>query len=118
MPEAVATPAATIAAPATPAAPAKTVTPAIPVFTEQTYDETGVKATETPAEGGDPAQKPAEQAPAAPAEGERPTDDSPEQRSGKSRYERRIDKAYRRAAEAQARAEFLEKQLAAAQPPT
>jgi hypothetical protein len=111
-------------APATPApvTPGPSVKPEIPVFTEQTYDETGVRPaapakTVTPAEGEETAQKPpADQAPAAPAEGEQPTDESPEQRTGKSRYARRLDKATRRYYEEKARAEFLEKQLAQVQP--
>lgn len=71
-------------------------------------------APATPAEGGEApaAQNTAEQAPATAPEGEKPetTGQDPEKR-GKSRYERRLDRAYKRAAEAQARAEFYEKQL-------
>lgn len=79
-------------------------------------------APAAPAEGvPQAAQNTAEQAPATEPEGEKPatTDEDPEKR-GKSRYERRLDRAYKRAAEAQARAEFYERQLAeskaAAQP--
>lgn len=82
-----------------------------------------VAAPATPAEGGtSPAEKPAGEAPATPA-GEKPaegkgaeapekdkTDEQPE-KQGKSRFERRLDKAYRKAAEQQARADFLEGQL-------
>lgn len=58
------------------------------------------------------AQNTADQAPATAPEGEKPdTDQDPEKR-GKSRYERRLDRAYKRAAENQARAEFFERQLA------
>ena len=69
-------------------------------------------AAPAPAEGAPPAaQNTAEQAPATAPEGEKPdTDQDPEKR-GKSRYERRLDRAYKRAAEQQARAEFYEKQL-------
>jgi hypothetical protein len=83
-----------VLAPAAPAAaPAATPAPAVP------------------AEGAQPAQNTAEQAPATAPEGEKPdTGQDPEKR-GKSRYERRLDRAYKRAAEAQARAEFYEKQL-------
>ena len=64
-----------------------------------------------PAEGVTPAQNTAEQAPATAPEGETP--ETPEQaakRQGR-RFERRLDKAYRREAEARARAELLERQL-------
>lgn len=110
---------ATPAASKAPVTSTPSVTPPIPVFTEQTYDETGVRpaAPAKPAEGGEPAQNlPAEQAPAAPAEGERSTDESTEPRTGKNRYARRLDKATRRYYEEKARAEFLEKQLAQVQP--
>src|SRR3990167_5985358 len=84
-------------APATPAIPAA---PAAP-------------APEAPAEGETtPAQNTAEQAPATAPEGEKPaTDQDPEKQRGSRRLERRLDKAYKRAAEQQARADFLEKQL-------
>lgn len=63
-----------------------------------------------PAEGVQPAQNVAEQAPAAetPKEG---TDEQPEKRS-QSRFERRLNKVYRKFGEEKARADFLEKQLA------
>jgi hypothetical protein len=115
MTEAVVAPVAPAAAPTAPGAPV------IPVFTEQTYDEAGVKAAEAPApekpaEVGTPAQNVAEQAPAdKPVEGTGTTDQPPE-KQGKSRFERRLDKAYRERAEARARAEFLEKQLADLKP--
>ena len=75
-----------------------------------------------PAEGeSTSAQNIAEQAPAAP-EGEDkdkpkapPTGQDPEKQSSR-RFERRLDKAYRRAAEAQARADLLEKQIAELKP--
>jgi hypothetical protein len=58
------------------------------------------------------AQNTAEQAPATAPEGEKPaTDQDPEKKRESRRFERRLDKAYRKAAEATARAEFLEKQL-------
>jgi hypothetical protein len=122
MPEAVVVP-VTPAAPVTPApvTPGPSVKTEIPVFTEQTYDETGVRPaapvkTVTPAEGDTPVQKPADQAPAAPAEDDRPTDESTEGRTGKNRYSRRLDKANRKYYEEKARAEFLERQLAEAKP--
>src|SRR3990167_5232736 len=66
-----------------------------------------------PAEGGTPAQNTAEQAPATAPEGEKPaTDQDPEKQRGSRRFERRLDRAYKRAAEQQARADFLEKELA------
>lgn len=64
------------------------------------------------AEGVDTAQNTAEQAPATAPEGEKPdTGQDPEKRRESRRFERRLDKAYKRAAEAQARADLLEKQL-------
>lgn len=82
-----------VAAPAAPAAPAS-------------------PAPVVPAEGALPAaQDTAEQATAAKPEGEKPdTDESTEKRNSR-RFERRIDKLHRRAAEASARAEFFEKQF-------
>ena len=69
-------------------------------------------AAETPAEGGPPAETPAENA--APAtDPEKPEEITPEQaakREGR-RFGRKLDAAYRRAAEQQARADFLEKRL-------
>lgn len=84
-----------VVAPAEPAAPA----PATPAAVEAPAD-----AGTTPA--------PAESAPAAPKDGEKKsdTDDSTEKRTTR-RFERRIDKLTRRAAEAQAKAELLEKEL-------
>lgn len=69
-------------------------------------------ATEAPAAGVTTAQNTAEQAPATLEGGEKKpdTEQAPEKRQGQSRYERRLDRAYRKAAEAQARAEFFEKQ--------
>jgi hypothetical protein len=72
----------------------------IPVFTEkkpeEVADATGVQKSGE------------ETAPPAKAE---TTDQSPD-KPGKNRFEKRLDKAYRKAAEAQGRADFLEKQLA------
>ena len=90
---------------AAPAAPTAPQTPAAPA----------------PAEGApQAAQNTAEQAPATAPEGVKPdTDQDPEKR-GQSRFNRRLDRAYKRAAEAEARASFLEKQFnefkAASQP--
>lgn len=63
-----------------------------------------------PAVGVEPAQNVAEQAPAAEAPKE-VTDEQPEKRS-QSRFERRLNKVYRKFGEEKARADFLEKQLA------
>jgi hypothetical protein len=68
-----------------------------------------------PAEGAEKplAQAPAAEAPATPAdEKPAPTPEEAEKRKSQSRFERRIDKLHRRAAEQQARADFFEKQLA------
>lgn len=62
-----------------------------------------------------PAQNTAEQAPASQPGSETKPDtdgDDPEKRRQSRRFERRLDKAYRREAEARARADLLEKQLA------
>lgn len=85
------------AAPAVAEAPAAPVAPAAPAE--------GTETTE--------AQNTAEQAPATAPEGDKPdsTGQDPEKKRESRRFERRLDKAYRKAAEAQARAEFLEKQL-------
>lgn len=76
--------------------------------------------TPAPAESGTPAVQDTEkQAPSAKPEGEKPEEVTPEQaakREGR-RFERKLDKAYRRAAEAQARAELLEKRLAELEQP-
>jgi hypothetical protein len=74
----------------------------IPVFTEQ-KPKAGV------APEGD--QKTAGEAPAPGEEKPETTDEQPE-KPGKNRFARRLDKAYRKAAEAQGRADFLEKQIA------
>src|SRR5258706_10652114 len=78
----------------------------IPVITEQ-------KEPKEKAEGADKGdQKTGEEA--APPGEEKPetTGETPPEKRGKNRFERRLDKAYRKAAEAQGRADFLEKQLA------
>src|SRR5258708_4352953 len=79
----------------------------IPVFTEQK------PKAEVAEEGKEGDQKPGEEA--TPPGDKKPatTDEQPE-KPGKNRFERRLDKAYRKAAEAQGRADFLEKQLAEA----
>jgi len=73
-------------------------------------------APAAPAEGDKAAQTPAPEAGATPA-GEKPAP-TPEQaaKRGQSRFERRLDKAYRERAEAQAKAELYEKQLAELKP--
>jgi len=102
------------------AAPVVTTTPSvigakdIPVFTQQTVDTVPAK---TPAEIAAPAdgQKPAGEATAESQpvdETTESTGEHPEKRAGNRRFERKLDKAYRERAEARARAEFLEKQLA------
>lgn len=92
-----------------PAAPAVEVTPGVASPAPSTA------APAAPAEGAPSAQNTAEQAPAAKPEGEKPdaakTDQDPEKRNSSRRFERRLDKAYRRAAEAEARATVLERQL-------
>ena len=72
-------------------------------------------APQPAAEGGDkPAQNSADQAPAAKPEAEEPakTDQDPENKRQSRRFERRLDKAYRRAAEAEARAKLAEEAVA------
>ena len=70
-----------------------------------------VPAEAVPTDGQTP---PAGEAPATPQGAETPptTDQDQEKQRSSRRFERRLDKAYRRAAEAQARAELAEKQLA------
>lgn len=76
-----------------------------------------IPADPAPAEAGKPDQNIAEQAPAAKPDAKpdaTPEEVTPEQaakRDGR-RFERKLDKAYRQRAEAQARAEILEKRLA------
>ena len=79
-------------------------------------DPTPAETPAAPAEAA-PAAKPTEaEAPPAKPDEKPETDQDPEQRRGLRRFERRLDKAYRRAAEAQARADLLEKQLREATP--
>ena len=102
-------PEATPAAPVAPAAAPKRFE--IPVFEEQTA-ETVVAPSPAAAVVPD-GQKPlAGEAPATPQGDEKPptTGQDPEKQSSR-RFERRLDKAYRRAAEAQARADLLQKQI-------
>lgn len=86
----------------------------IPVFADQTVQ---TKVPAAPAEGDKPAQDTGDQAPPAKPEakpGEVKEEVTPEQaakRDGR-RFERKLDKAYRERAEARARAEFSERQLA------
>jgi hypothetical protein len=69
-------------------------------------------AAPAPAEGEQPAQNTAEQAPATAPEGDKPdTDESPDKQRGSRRFERRLNRAFKEAAEAKARAELYEKQL-------
>ncbi len=86
--------------------------PADPAVETATPEVPAAAASEAPPA---PAQNNEEQAPSAKSEGEAPKEEeTPEQaakRQGR-RFERRLDKAYRREAEARARAELLEKQLA------
>lgn len=91
----------------------------IPAFADQTV-ETVEKPTPSspPAEGEKaPAQNTAEQAPATPpgSETKPATDEQPDKRQSR-RFERRLDKAYRREAEQRARADLLEKQIAELKP--
>jgi hypothetical protein len=73
-------------------------------------------APEVPAESVPSAQNPAEQAPAAPPEGTKPDTPESTEKQGKSRFERRLDRAYRKAAEAAAERDFYRKQLEEAKP--
>lgn len=92
----------------------------IPVFADEvaapeTPIEKPVIPAETPAvaEGGEPVQNKEEQAPPAEPEGEKPEVVTPEQaakREGR-RFGRKLDAAYKRAAEEKARADFLDEQL-------
>lgn len=104
--------------PLMPAAPVATAPAQKPVRRFEIPDEVPV-AESAPAAPTAPEapQNTGEQAPPATPEGEAPEKAEPEvtpeqaaKREGR-RFERRLDKAYRKAAEAQARAEFLEKQL-------
>ena len=109
MPEAVSPQAELPIAPQTPPAPRRFEIPA---------EETLAPPVETPAASVAPKEPVAQnsgEAEATPAvpEGEKPEEVTPEQaakREGR-RFERKLDKAYRQRAEAQARAELLEKQL-------
>jgi hypothetical protein len=84
--------------------PADSPTPTPPAKPEATAEGTAPSAE---------AQNTAEQAPATKPDGEKPetTDQDPEAKRGQRRLERRLDKAYRKAAEAQARADLAERQL-------
>jgi hypothetical protein len=112
-------PEAAIAPQAEPIAPKGA--PAVQRF-EVPEDPAGApEAPAAPAEGGEPpAQNSGDKAPPATPEGEKPEPEvTPEQaakRDGR-RFERKLDKAYRQRAEAQARADQLEKQLAEFQKP-
>ena len=92
----------------------------IPVFAEakvtpETTKPAEAPATPAPAESGTKvAQNTEEQAPSAKPEGEKPEEVTPEvaaKREGR-RFERRLDKAYKARADAEARAQLLEKTLA------
>jgi hypothetical protein len=92
------------------AVPVVPETPAAPVVPE----------VPAPAEGGEPVQNKEEQAPPAEPEGEKPEVITPEQaakREGR-RFGRKLDAAYKRAAEEKARADFLDKQLKELTPKT
>ena len=87
----------------------------IPVFTETKVTPETTKPAEAPAESDTKvAQNTEEQAPSAKPEGEKPEEVTPEvaaKREGR-RFERRLDKAYKARADAEARAQLLEKTLA------
>ena len=95
-----------------PSAPRKFVIPDDPVVDKKPVAPAAPVAAEAAPKGD---QNIAEQAPAPVSDGEKPNEEvTPEQaakREGR-RFERKLDKAYRERAEARARAEFLEKQLA------
>jgi hypothetical protein len=92
----------------------------IPVFTQQTPDTIG-KLPDKPGTAEVVTDQKAQEAPAdkapaaAPEKSDADTDEQPD-RPGKSRYQRRLDKAYRRAAEAEARAKFLQQQIEGLKP--
>lgn len=118
MPEqVVTTPSAPTPPPAPPAAaPSAPRRFEIPAFADET-PKVEAPAAPAPAESVKPVQDTGEQATPAKPEGDKPEEVTPEQavKRESRRFERRIDKAVRRAAEAQARAELLEKQLAEVQ---
>lgn len=96
-----------VAAPEAPAAPAA---PSAPTA--------AAPAAPAPAEDGkEPVQTEAGKAPAAEPEGAKKpdTDQDPEKQRGSRRFERKIDRLHRRAAEAEARAALYERQLQEAQ---
>lgn len=69
-------------------------------------------AAPAPAEGAPPAaQNTAEQAPATAPEGDKPETGQDTEKRGQSRFERRLGRAYKAAAEAKARADLYEKEL-------
>src|SRR5258707_865236 len=76
----------------------------IPVFTEQKEPKEKAEVAQGDQKTGEEATPPGDKKPET-------TDEQPE-KPGKNRFERRLDKAYRKAAEAQGRADFLEKQIA------
>lgn len=85
----------------------------IPVFTDQTVTTTAPEAAT--AEGNPNAQNTEDQATPAKPEGEKPEETpTPEQEAKRkqNRLDRKLEKAFRQRAEAQARADFLDKQLA------
>ena len=89
----------------------------IPAFADQTVDA----VAPAPAEGVKPAQDTGDQATPPKTEGDTPKEEvvTPEQaakREGR-RFERKLEKVYGKRAEAQARAELLEKELAALRQP-
>ena len=71
--------------------------------------EAQVSSAEAPKEPEKSEQAPESEAPVKEPTGETP--EKPPEKSGKNRFERRLDKAYRRAAEAEARAQLFERQL-------
>lgn len=84
----------------------------IPVLGETTNQEATPAPAEAPA--APESQNIGDQAPPAQPEGEKPEVKTQEQaaKRGTARFERRLDKAYRERAEAQAQAQFLQKEVA------
>lgn len=107
------TPAAT---PPAPAAPAKAAPKRFELPPEPKAEEPKPAAAPAASEPPKPAQNTEAEAPSTEPEGEKPEEVTPEQEAKRAgrRFERKLDKAYRQRAEALAKTEFLEKQLAEA----
>ena len=112
-------PQAQLPLPATPAAapaPAAPAAKAPPKRFELPPEPAAAPAEPAASEPPKPAQITEDEAPSTDPEGEKPEEVTPEQEAKRAgrRFERKLDKAYRQRAEAQAKAELLERQLAEA----